>query len=286
MQVTPRRAHSSRRYVPLRYQADWRSLGFVAVLFALFTAQWCGWARHWALSAITAALTFVACVIKHNHIHCRTFALRRWNRGFDYALSFCTGQPISAIISIHNERHHGHYHTEQDCVRSSLVNFRWNVINLLIFPIAAIRAVHANKSADIARWRKEKRSLYRNLIGERIATVGLIGTLLMIDWRSTVLYLGIPWIFGQWCIVAINLLQHQECEHESKYNHSRNLTGAVVNWLFLNNGYHTAHHLRPGRHWSLLPKFHRLEVAPHMRPDLNEPSLFGFLWRYLRTSHS
>jgi fatty acid desaturase len=155
-------------------------------------------------------------------------------------------------------------------------------LNLVVFPFAAIREVHANKSADIARWRIEQPLLYRNLIAERIATVGSIGTLLMIDWRSTALFLGIPWIIGQWCIVAVNLIQHQECEHQSTYNHSRNLTGAMVNWLFMNNGFHTAHHLRPALHWSLLPKYHWREVAPHIRADLNEPSLLGFLWRYLR----
>jgi fatty acid desaturase len=286
MQAKQQRASISRRIVPLRYAADWRSLGFLAALVSLYIVQWIGWARHWSLLIIACALAFVACVIKHNHIHCRTFASLRWNRFLDYALSICTGQPITAIISIHNERHHAQFHTNSDCVRSSLVNFHWTLLNLIAFPLAAVRAVHQNKAADIARWRKEKPKLYRNLIHERIVVVGFVAVLLAINWSATLLYFGVPCLFGQWCIVAINLLQHQDCDHGSTHDHSRNLTGAIVNWIFLNNGYHTAHHLRPALHWSLLAEYHRREIAPKMRADLNEPSLIAFLWRHLRYRHA
>jgi fatty acid desaturase len=85
--------------------------------------------------------------------------------------------------------------------------------------------------------------------------------------------------------VAINLLQHQGCDHSSPHNHSRNLTGAMVNWLFLNNGYHTAHHQRPALHWSLLPEYHQREIAPHIRADLSQRSFFVFLWRRIIQTH-
>ena len=97
--------------------------------------------------------------------------------------------------------------------------------------------------------------------------------LLLLNWRSTLIYFGVPWLFAQWGIVTINLLQHQDCDHDSAFNHSRNITGRFINWLFLNNGLHTAHHLRPAMHWSRLAEFHRLQVAPHMRPELNQRSL-------------
>jgi fatty acid desaturase len=231
-------------------------------------------------------LAFVACVIKHNHIHCRTFLSPSCNRAFDYLLGFCTGQPTTAILSIHNERHHGAPQSERDCVRSSLVSFRSNFFNLFVFPFAAVRAVHKNKGSDFANWKSKKPEIYRRLVNERIVLMGAITALLILDWRATFLYIGAPWLFGQWCIVAINLIQHQGCEHASTHDHSRNLTGSFLNWIFLNNGFHTAHHLRPALHWSLLPDYHRREVAPKIRKDLNEPSLLPFLWRYLsgRTS--
>jgi fatty acid desaturase len=263
----------------LRHPADIRTLGLLAVLASLFCVQWLGWMRSWPLLAATCVLAFVACIIKHNQIHSRTFTNRICNRAFEHFLGLCTGQPTTAIISIHNERHHSRNHTEHDCVRSSLVGFRWNWLNLLVFPFAAFRAVHRNKSKDLLRWQKDKPHLYRRLLWERTVVVAFVLTLLALDWRSTLIYFGVPWLFAQWGIVTINLLQHQGCDHDSSHNHSRNVTGRAINWLFLNNGFHTAHHLKPSLHWSRLPEFHRQFVEPGIRREFNERSLLVSIWK-------
>ena len=268
-----------RSILPLRYWSDFRALLFLTALVALYILQWSGWLRHWALLGCTCVLAFVACVVKHNHIHCRTFRSRFWNRLFDYLLGICTGHPTSAIISIHNERHHGQYHTDDDCVRSSIVDHRWNWLNLLLFPFVAVRQVHKHKPADLARWKKVNPRLYRRLLFERIFVVSTAAALFYVDWKSSLLYVGVPWLFGQWGIVTINLLQHQGCEHHSTHDHSRNITGTFMNWLFLNNGFHTAHHLRPGLHWSRLADYHREHVEPCMRGELNERSLLMAVWK-------
>lgn len=265
--------------IPLRQAADWRSLFFLACLGGLFFIQWTGLFRSWILLPVTGLLAFIACIIKHNHIHCRTFTRPGWNRAFDLVLSFCTGQSTAAIIPVHNERHHAQNHTKHDFVRSSLVHFRWNWLNFLAFPFVVVRLVHQNKNADFARWRAEKPALYRRVQWERALVFVFIATLLILNWRATLLYLGVPWLFAQWGIVTINLLQHQGCEHDSAHDHSRNITGRMNNWFFLNNGFHTAHHLRPALHWSLLPEFHRREIAPHMRPELNHRSMMVCIWK-------
>ena len=265
--------------VPLRHSADWRSIFFLMLLGVLFFVQWTGWLRHWSLLLITSVLAFIACIIKHNHIHCRTFASQCWNRAFEFLLGFCTGQSTAAIIPVHNERHHAQNHTEQDFVRSSLVSFRRNWLNLIVFPFAVVRLVYRTKSSDILRWRTEKPALYRRVQRERIVVLGFIALLLVLDWRATLIYFGVPWLFAQWGIVTINLLQHQDCDHDSAYDHSRNITGRFINWLFLNNGFHTAHHLRPAMHWSRLSEFHQEHVEPNMRSELNHRSLLVSIWR-------
>ena len=262
----------------LSYAADWRSLGFLLLLDGLFFVQWSGMLRHWVLLLTTCLLAFIACIVKHNQIHCPTFTSQRWNRAFEYLLSLSTGQSITAIIPVHNERHHARLQTEQDFVRSSLVNFRKNWMNLLAFPLAVVWLVHRNKSLDIARWRRERPDLYKRVQRERTGVILLTAVLAVFNWRATLVYLGIPWLFGHWGIITINLLQHQDCDEASAYDHSRNITGRCINWLFLNNGFHTAHHLRPALHWSRLPGFHRLNVEPNMRPELNHRSLFVCIW--------
>ena len=265
--------------VPLRYRADWRSLFLLILLGICFFVQWTGCYRHWLLLPATGVLAFIACIIKHNHIHCRTFASRPWNRFLDYLLGLCTGQSTAAIIPVHNERHHAQHQTNQDFVRSPLVNFRRNWLNLIVFPLAVVRLANRQKSAEILRWQAEKPALYRRVQREGVVVLGFFAGLLLWDWRSTLIYFGVPWLFAQWGIITINLLQHQDCDHDSAFNHSRNITGPFINWLFLNNGFHTAHHLCPAMHWRRLPAFHRQLVEPHMRPELNQRSLVVSIWK-------
>lgn len=272
--------------IPLRYSADWRSLGFLAALSLLFAAQWCGWFRHWALVPLTGLFAFIACIIKHNHVHCRTFTDPGWNMALAHWLGLCTGQPTSSIIAVHNERHHAQHQTEADCVRSSLARFRWNWLNYLVFPWLAVREVRRVKRRDSQRWRRDRPTLHRRARVERLVVTAFVIALLVMDGRATLIYVVVPWLMGHWGIVVINLLQHQDCDHMSPHDHSRNITGQWANWWFLNNGFHTAHHLSPPLHWSLLPEFHRIYVAPHARSDLNHPSLWHALWRQLSTPRS
>ena len=265
--------------VPLRHHEDFRALGFLLLLVILMFVQWTGICRSWFLLPATCLLVFEACVIKHNHIHCRTFASRGWNRAFELLLGICTGQATASIIPVHNERHHAQNNTEEDYVRSTLVSFRRNWLNLLVFPFAVVALVRRNKRKDIARWRSEKPAMYRRIRQERLVVMLPAVLLLVSNWHATLIYIGLPWVFGQWGIVTINLLQHQHCEHSSLYDHSRNITGRFINWLFLNNGFHTAHHLCPAMHWRRLPAFHRQLVEPHMRPELNQRSLVVSIWK-------
>jgi fatty acid desaturase len=266
---------------PLRFPADWRSLGFLVALYTLGAVQWAGAYRHGALWPITATLVFVACIVKHNHIHCRTFRAVRWNRLLDHGLTLATGHPTHAIVTAHNVRHHRHNQTRLDWVRCSLVGFRWNALNLLAFAPASVWTMRRERRDDVRAWRQRRPDLYRRLAAERAVLLGVAGLLLALDWRATLGYVVAPWLAAQWALVTINLLQHQDCDPASDIDHSRNVTGRLVNWLLLNNGFHTVHHLRPALHWSRLPDYHRRHVAPRIRAELVHRSLLGAIWRRL-----
>jgi fatty acid desaturase len=70
------------------------------------------------------------------------------------------------------------------------------------------------------------------------------------------------------------LLQAQATHHQhaglastDPWAASRTVTSRRYNLRTLNLGYHTAHHLRPGLHWSKLPAFHA-RIAARIPPDL------------------
>ncbi len=264
---------------PLRYRADLRTLAFLSALNILFIVQWLDVVRAGYLFLPTYVLAVVALVVKHNHVHSPIFRGHRWNSGFELWLSVLTAHPTSGIITSHNVLHHGQNNTEHDFVRCSLVRYRHNLLNLLTFFFASVTEMYRNKPGDLEKWRHSRPPLYRQAIAERILTYSVLLLLVVLDWRATLKYCAGPWLFAQWVLVTINLLQHQDCDFHSEFDHSRNLTGRVLNWLLLNNGYHTAHHMFPSAHWSVLPVIHERVIAPHVHPSLSERSLWLCLWR-------
>ena len=267
------------RFGPLRYRADLRTLGFLVAFNALLAVQWLGVARSLYLLLPTYILAVVALVVKHNHVHSPTFRDSSWNSAFEMWLSILTAHPTSGIITSHNVLHHQHNNTDADFVRCSLVKSRSNLFNFLTFFFASVKTMYRNKPSDLNCWRESDPRLYRQAIAERMLTYGSLFALVLFDWRSTIKYCAGPWLFGQWFLVTINLLQHQGCDSTSEFNHSRNLTGRLLNWVLLNNGYHTAHHMFPNAHWSKLPQIHLRVVDPHTDASLNERSLWRCVWR-------
>ena len=93
---------------------------------------------------------------------------------------------------------------------------------------------------------------------------------------SFALYLALPWFLGAFLLVSVNLYQHAGCNPENIYEGSRNFVSPIENWFFFNNGYHTAHHLIPNKHWSELANYHA-EVCKDIPPVLNQKSILIFL---------
>jgi fatty acid desaturase len=274
--MTPPAADSRRTL--LRYGADLRTLFLLLALNVIYVVQWLHLANAWYLLATTYVLAVVALVAKHNHNHCATFRSDAWNSAFELWLSLLTGNTTTGIITAHNRLHHGQNNSQADFVRCSLVRYHYNWQNLLAFFFHSVAEMYRNRPDDLAEWRQTRPRLWRQAVVERIATIGFILALAILDWKATLIYCAGPWLFAQWFLVTINLLQHQDCDFESEFGHSRNVTGRMANWLLLNNGFHTAHHCYPALHWSLLPEAHR-RMEPAIRGDLNYRSLWVCVWR-------
>ena len=69
---------------------------------------------------------------------------------------------------------------------------------------------------------------------------------LALDWKKFLLYVLVPHQYAAWGIITMNFLQHDGCDEDTEYNHSRNFVGKLVNWWTYNNGFHAIHHMRAG----------------------------------------
>ena len=253
-------------------RSDWQTLALLGGLTVCFTGMLTR--GLWMLIPVACILCVSTCAAKHNHTHCPTFGYHWLNRIMNLWLTVLTGTSTSGIRIAHQVLHHGRNQSPDDFVRCSIVGnlppgqALWKYVPLVI------REVWKTNSAGPIENRGS--SLRQACFVERIFLWLAIAAIGAFSGPLALLGIAIPWGFGQWFLIAMNLPQHDGCDAGSQWGHSRNVTGRLANWLFLNNGFHTAHHEKPAGHWSDLPSIHTQEVAVHLPPHLACDSLCGF----------
>jgi fatty acid desaturase len=267
----------------LRYKADRRTLGFVATYFALVIVQWVYRpADLWLaipLFLATCSFSWFCAVITHNTIHSAVFHNRWMNKAFQVVLSLTYGTPVSSYVSGHNLSHHRYTQEDRDLMRTTKVNYRWNWLNLFMFvPIVAL-AIPKGDARFARKMKTEKPRWYRQFLVESVATHGLTILLFIIDWQAALIYWLLPHLWAAWGIIAINFLQHDGCDQDSPYNHSRNFTGRFFGWWTFENGFHGIHHMYPNLHWSLARERHAQELAPFIHPELDQRSIAAYAFK-------
>jgi beta-carotene hydroxylase len=268
---------SRRSWLPgLRYSADLRAFGFLSLQTALMAALWTGYLHSWLALYVVCWLAVSAANVKHNHMHKRTFRAGWPNLLLDHWLGLMTGTTATSIISEHNQRHHGHSNSEDDFVRASLVAHRSQWLNVACYFPKVMYELYLRKPLDFPIWWRSNRGLFWRALAEQATLWGTFATLMVLNWRATLLFVALPWLFGQWWLITFNLLHHQALDQDDPWQNSRNLVNHWTNYLFFNVGYHTAHHLRPTLHWSELPAFHQRHVAPRIDPRLVSDNLWTF----------
>ena len=260
----------------LKRRADRLTLLFCALSSGVY-------ALHWVypclpLFAVSCLQAFQMSVVVHNAAHCGTFANRLAERAFRVALTILSGSPTSLYVPGHNESHHRHLETEKDMMRTSRMKYDSDALNLLLFAPTVIPDVIRNERAFMRA--KRGSDLHRRYVTESTCYHCLLVLLCVANWRKALRVYVVPTLVGKACIITLNMLQHYRCDPSSQYNHSRNFTGAALNFVFLNNGYHTVHHIRPGLHWSLLPAEHE-RVKGFIHPSLIHRNIL----RYAASQH-
>jgi fatty acid desaturase len=266
----------------LRYQADRRTILFLCAFAALSAGGWVlnpsgVAAAGWCI--VTCVVSWICAVIAHNTVHCPIFKKRWQNRLMQVWISLSYGFPISEYVPGHNLSHHKFTQKPQDVMRTSKVNTGNNLLNFLLFFFAVGPGVTVGNYRYKQVMKQKLPAWNRQLLVEILSVWGVKGALLLLDWRKALLFYIVPHAFAVWGITTVNYLQHDGCDEDHPYNHSRNFVGRVFNWFTLNNGYHGMHHMRPGLHWSLLAEEHAKVLGPHIDPRLDEPSLAGYMFR-------
>jgi fatty acid desaturase len=268
----------------LRFRADRRTLAFVFAFYCIALGEWLALPLRAAFAVPfvigTASVAWICAVIAHNALHCPVFEGRSANRVFHVALSCAYGFPVSEYVPGHNLSHHKHTQKPADLMRTSKARFlRINLINAFTFFPAVAADILFQNYRYVRLAKKSSPAWHRQLMLELCCCWGSKALLLTLDWKRAVLFVLIPQLWAVYGITTVNFLQHDGCDEDHPFDHSRNFVGVMHNWFTFNNGFHGVHHLEPGLHWSLLREAHHDRVSPHLHPALEQKSLLGYLWR-------
>lgn len=266
----------------LRFKEDRRTIATLLLHSCTLALAWWWNPSGWLLVPVVVwlgALSWICAVIAHNVVHSPVFKLRPLNQAFQVWVSLSYGFPISDYVPGHNLSHHRFTQLAEDVMRTTRVNFRWNLLNLLFFLPAVTPGILRGNARYLKQIGTRVRAWKRQLMIESLLVWGVKLALLAIDWERALLLVWLPHLYANWGIVTVNLLQHDGCDETHPVNHSRNFVGRLFNFVTFNNGYHGAHHLIPGLHWSLLPAYHAKHLAPTIHPALDQRSLVAYVFK-------
>lgn len=231
---------------------------------------------------LNVAFVLQASLINHNHRHCGMFNSPTLNRWADRMISLILLSPSTRLHAIHMFNHHTHYRSsEKDWASYKLATKHSS---------GFLRSLEYLKNSSREMFKNRPtlnlpEELRRNQKVERVLIFIYVGTLLFINPLMTLLWLIPSCVIGLFLLLLANLVNHDRCDLESEFNHSRNFQSRIENWFFCNNGYHTAHHLKPAMHWSKYPEFHKSELHEKVDSKLNEGSLLVYSLKNYLLSH-
>ena len=269
-----------------RFKADYRTLVWALAMPIVLVAQIMNPRLMPYLSPVSFYLAMAAGTMAHNHNHCPVFASKRMNTIYAAYVSIFYGYPSFAWVPTHNLNHHKHVNREGDATitwRHTNRNTWW-----IAFSYFFVSAYYQSEPIKqyIAKAKAGNPKLYRTIVTQYVVWIGaLLGTLAVATalhgWTGLKVWIfamGLPTLFGSYTMMWFNYMQHVHCDPWSKFNHSRNITGRIFNFLLFNNGLHTVHHANAGAHWSTAYVEHA-KIADKIDPWLNYWSFWHWVVR-------
>lgn len=121
------------------------------------------------------------------------------------------------------------------------------------------------------RKRNRKKLVRRFLVGE-FTHLALIGVLLALNWRATLVVFVVPLVTTRFLLMAGNWAQHAFVDPDDPTNDWKTVITFInsgYNHRCFNDGYHLGHHLKASRHWLEMPA----DFAAHTQRVIDEESL-------------
>lgn len=245
-----------------RHREDRGPVFWFLVLFAVDVAVYLSVEAVWGL-----LLWFVvgilpkacACAYNHHHQHVPTFHRAGLNRALELVYALQTGVTSNAWVLHHSLGHHVNY-LDQKKDESRWQREDGSLMGELEYSLSVALTAYPRAWGVSSRYPRQRRVFFWMALASLALVVALVA------WRP------LPGLFVFVLAPAFSLVgtawatycHHAGRSTASHFEACNNILQPLYNRATGNLGYHTAHHYRPGVHWSRLPKLHE-EIA-HLIP--------------------
>jgi fatty acid desaturase len=247
-----------------KYPADRSRVAVFAGIFAIdLTVYFLVDRPVWLLAYFVVGILpkGAACAFNHHHQHLQTFKVPLLNRALEVMYALQTGVSSHTWVLHHSVGHHLNY-LDQDRDES-----RWMRKNRSIMG----QIEYSFMTSITSYWRAwkvgKKYPKYRRvflLMG--LLTASLIGVLVWNRPLSGLTIFVLAPAFSLFGTAWATYAHHSKRSTDSHFVASTNVMQPLYNFVTGNLGYHTAHHYRPGVHWSKLREIHA-KIADQIPAD-------------------
>ncbi|MBK03263.1 MAG: fatty acid desaturase [Deltaproteobacteria bacterium] len=256
-----------------RYTEDRLPVAIFTAYFALdvilfFTVQ-----SFWVLLLwLVLGIIPKACISawNHHHQHVMTFKQPLLNRLLEIVYTFHTGITGNAWVLHHVVGHHLHYLDQEkdesrwkrlDGTKMGEQEYSLNVA-MTAYPRAYQVGLKFKKHMKIFLWMC-------------LLSLTLLSLAFWYNWRNALMVFLLPMLISLYLTAKTTYKHHSGLDTDDEFAASTNILNHVYNICTGNLGYHTAHHVKMGIHWSRLPEYHATIAHKIPQHCYLEP---GFPW--------
>lgn len=212
------------------------------------------------------------CAWNHHHQHVPTFSKLLLNRGLELVYAFHTGITTNAWVLHHNLGHHLNY------LDQSKDESGWKREDGTLMKVGEYTIFNALRGYTRAyRVGTQHPKFQKSFLQMGVVVALLLAVLLYLRPVHALLIFVLPMLAGYIITVWHTYYHHAGLDTDDHLQASYNIEHTWYNRLTGNLGYHTAHHMKQGLHWSKLPEYHqtiRADIPEHL---FRSPSI-PFKW--------
>ncbi len=258
-----------------RYKQDIAPTIIIVTLFSLDLAVFFLASSVWiTLAWLLLMLLPKACICSwnHHHQHLPTFRNLYLNRALEIIYAFHTGITTNAWVLHHVLGHHLNY-TDQAKDESGWKRVDGKTMSTLEYTltIALTGYIRAYKVG------RKHPKYQRGFVTATTVVLALLTAMFIYNWQNALIIFALPMLYGYVITCWHTYYHHAGLDTKNEFEASYNIMHSWYNLLTGNLGYHTAHHLKPGLHWSALPQYHA-EIAANIPTSLYREPCIPFKW--------